>query len=111
MTVYELLRSTMEPLVPACVPGDYNGESQEYCVFHVDVSPDAFADGLPSALACRVTMDWYLPRGVNPISKRREMCLALVHAGFTYPYVTDGSDSQTQRYIFECEFPEGLLDG
>ena len=111
MTAYELLRSAMEPLVSACVPGDYDGESQEYCVFHVDVQPNAFADGLPSALTCAVVMDWYVPRGINPIAKQKEICLALEAAGFTYPVVTDGSDSLTQRYIFEFELPEGILRG
>jgi len=111
MTVYEKLRATMAPLVPVCVPGDYTGSELEYCVFHVDVQPDVFAEGSPAAVVCLIVMDWYCPKNQNTVSKRRQICQALASSGFTYPYVTDASDGSTQRHVFQFETLEVVENG
>ena len=111
MTVYEKLRTTMASLVPVCVPGDYDGPESEYCVFHIDAQPDVFAEGSPAAVVCLIIMDWYCPKNQNTVLKRRQICQTLASSGFTYPYVTDASDSKTQRHVFQFETLEVAENG
>lgn len=107
MTVNQALREAILPLVPVCEPDDYGGDAPEYCTFTYDDQPDVFADGTPHAIVHVVILNWYLPHGVDPIDKKQQICSALSSAGFTYPYVSNLSDSVSQRYSFECEYPGG----
>ena len=107
MTVNQILREAILPIVPICEPDDYNGEATEYCTFVYDDSPNVFADGAPAVIVHPVILNWYLPHGVDPIEKKRQICRALHAAGFTYPYVTNVSDSVSQRHTFECEYAGG----
>lgn len=107
MTVNQALRAAILPLVPVCEPDDYNGSEPEYCTFVYDDQPDVFAEGFPDVIVHPVILNWYLPRGMDPITKKQQICRALCDAGFTYPYVTNVSDSVSQRYTFECDFAGG----
>lgn len=107
MTVNEALRAAILPLVPVCEPDIYDGPELEYCTFVYDDSPDVFADGFPGVIVHSVILNWYLPYGVDPIEKKRQICRALYAAGFTYPYVTNVGDGVSQRFTFECDFPGG----
>lgn len=111
MTVNQALREAILPLVPVCEPDDYGGDALEYCTFAYDDQPDLFADGTPHVIVHAVILNWYLPKGVDPIEKKREICRALCAAGFTYPYVTNLSDAISQRYSFEFECTEGEQNG
>lgn len=104
MTVNQALRKAILPLIPVCEPNDYGGDALEYCTFTYDDQPDVFADGMPDCIVHAVVLNWYLPHGVDPIEKKRQICRALLAAGFTYPYVTNLSDTVSQRYLFECEY-------
>lgn len=107
MTVNQALREAILPLVSVCEPDDYSGDAAEYCTFTYDDQPDVFAEAMPHAIVHQIILNWYLPHGVDPIEKKREICRALCAAGFTYPYVTNLSDSVSQRYAFECDYPGG----
>lgn len=111
MSILEKLRSAVTPIIPICVPGDYDGDEAEYCVFHADSDPQVFADGLPEVIAAPIVLDWYCPKGKNPLHTKRALSLAIADAGFTYPYIVDGSDSKTQRYTFEFSGIEESADG
>lgn len=108
MTVNQALREAILPIVPVCEPDEYNGDATEYCTFTYDDQPDVFGDGMPHAIVHPVILNWYLPKGVDPIKKKREICRALCAADFTYPYVTNLSDAVSQRYSFECDYPGGV---
>lgn len=107
MSVNELLRSAVLPIVPVCEPNNYDGPDKEYCVFRFDDSPAVFSDGYPAAIISPVIMDWYLPKNQNPLKKKRQICKAICDAGFTYPYVTNASDENSQHYVFEFELGSG----
>lgn len=107
MTVNQALRNAILPIVPVCEPDDYSGEAPEYCTFAYDDQATLFADGLPDVIVHAVILNWYLPHGVDPLEKKRQICRSLLAAGFTYPYVTNLSDTVSQRYLFECEYPGG----
>lgn len=107
MTVNERLIAAVTPLVPVCEPDSYSGTDPEYCVFRYDESPEVFSDGYPGVIVLPIIMDWYLPSGINPIRKKRQLCQAIADAGFTYPYVTNASDGGYQHYVFEFETGSG----
>lgn len=107
MSINELLRSAILPIVPVCEPGDYDGDASEYCTFQYDDSPEVFAEGAPDAIRYPVILNWYLPHGVNPLKKKVQIRRAIVSAGFTYPYTTNLSDNVSQRFMFEFEHVDG----
>lgn len=104
MTVNQALREAILPIVPVCEPDGYSGNATEYCTFTYDDQPDVFADGTPDVIVHAVILNWYLPHGADPLEKKRQICKSLLAAGFTYPYVTNLSDTVSQRYLFECEY-------
>lgn len=107
MSINEVLRNAILPLVPVCEPVEYDGEEAQYCTFLYDDEPSIFADGKPDAMVHLVILNWYLPVGANPIKKKRQICRALFAAGFTYPRITNASDSGGQHFVFECEYVDG----
>lgn len=121
MTVNEALRGAILPLVPVCEPDRYDGDAKEYCTFVYDDQPEVFAEGRPHCIRQLVVLNWYAPRDMDPLQKKRQICRALKNAGFTWPYVqnaTDGAgyanpftqastNTLVQHFIFECEWADG----
>lgn len=107
MSVNEKLRAAVLPIVPICEPDAYAGEESEYCTFDYAEVPDAFGDDMPQAIRYLVSLHWYLPRGVNPIAKKKQIRKALLVADFTAPTITNASDDDGQHYVFECEYWDG----
>lgn len=107
MSLHSVLRSAVLPLVSVCEPGVYEGDQSEYCTFVVTDIPEIFAEGRPHAMRYLVYLHWFLPSGINPLTKKRQLCQALLGAGFTYPYVEDVSDEAGQHIVFECQYMDG----
>ena len=107
MSINELLINTVTPIVSICEPVSYDGDREEYCTFLIDDWPAGFADGMPFAMRRNVILNWFLPRNVNPLKKKRKLCKALAAAGFTYPSITNASDEGGQHYVFETEIADG----
>ena len=107
MSVEAALREAVLPIVPICEPELYEGEAQEYCTFTVNRIPEGFGDGEPRYLRGLIQLHWFLPRGVSPMKKRRELCRAVLEAGFTYPSVENASDKDGQHYVLEFEGLDG----
>lgn len=107
MSLNETLIRAVRPIVPVCVPDDYDGEEEEYCVFSATELGDCFGDDGPTAIRFLVSLHYYLPRGRNPIAKKKQLARALSGAGFTWPSITNASDGNGQHYVFECEWAEG----
>lgn len=103
MNLDEIIRNAVLPIVPVCEPEEYDGEEPEYCAFSYDERGAAFGDDTANALIYELTLDWYLPKGENPNSKKRRLRQALVDAGFTWPEVFNASDADGQHFVFECQ--------
>lgn len=103
MSIDELIRSAVTPIIPLCYPNYYTGDETEYCVFNYYERGMAFADDEATATVFSVQLHWYLPHGINPNAKKRQVIAALLAAGFTRPEITNASDSEGQHYVFECE--------
>lgn len=108
MSMDSLVRAALLPIVPIVQPQQYDGEALEYITYVCTTLPELPAEGRPAALRYLLQISWYLPHGVNPNEKKRQIAEELWAAGLTYPSVTDASDEEGQHYVFECE---GAEDG
>lgn len=112
MSVNSIICTAVTPIVPVCVPDVYRPlpnetPAVEYCTFNCSEIPDAFGDELPEAIRYLVQLHYFLPTGASPIAKKKQLKNALLNAGFTYPSVTNASDSDGQHIIFESEYCDG----
>ena len=85
MTVNQALREAILPLVPVCEPDDYGGDATEYCTFAYDDQPTFYADGVPFWVEKSVELNWYLPNGIDPISKKNKFAMPLLPQVFLSP--------------------------
>lgn len=108
MSIDSLVRSALLPIVPIVQPHQYEGEALEYVTYNYVTIPDVPAESRPAALRYLLQIGWWLPHGVNPNEKKRQIAEELWAAGLTYPSITDASDEDGQHYVFECE---GADDG
>ena len=107
MSINSAIRSAVTPIIPECVPDQYDGTDTEYCTFNYTEIPDAFGDEMPGAIRYLVQLHYFLPTGANPYTKKKRLKNALLNAGFTYPSATNASDSDGQHIIFEMEYADG----
>ena len=107
VSVNKALKSAVQPIVPICVPNVYTGDSAEYTTFNYTEIPDEFGDDQPWLTRYLVYLHWYLPEGINPLSRKRAIRQALISAGFTAPTSTDASDEDGHHFVFECEWMDG----
>lgn len=108
LSVNEVLKSAVQPIVAVCVPDMYTGTESEYCTFNYTELPDEFGDDQPWLIRYSVQLHWFLPAKVNPLERKRQLRQAMIAAGFTAPTVTPASDDDGQHYVFECEWLGGL---
>lgn len=104
------VRAAILPLVPVCEPWRYDGDSEEYCVFHWIETAPLFAGDRPAQLLFSLTVDWYLPgvpiEGVpntDPEPKKSQLREALFALRGSWPTVTDAGDEEGQHWVFELE--------
>ena len=79
-----------------------------YYTFSCDSMGDDFGDDGPGAEVWLVQVHLFAPLGENCIRRARETKRALFAAGFTWPDMTDATDTDGQHYVFECETVQGL---
>ena len=107
MSINELIRDAVLPIVPICEPDSYEGDAAEYCTFHYSEFPTLFADGTPDAILYSVMLHWFLPRGADPTKKKAKLRRAIFEAGCTYPSTINASDNDAQHYVFEFQYADG----
>ena len=98
MSINSTIRAAVTPIVAVCKPDVYipaQGETPatEYCTFNYSELPEVFADGKPDAIRYLVQLHWMFPKDTIPFSKKKQIKNALLNSGFTYPSVTNASDS------------------
>lgn len=106
MSINSKIRKALLPLVDTVVPSEYSGEKLEYIVFTDTVVPEVPAEGRPGVLRHLLLINWYFPKGVNPLEKKRAIAEELWSAGFTYPSITELEEENGQHFAFECEGKE-----
>lgn len=107
MTVNERLIAALSPIVPVVAPDVYSGDEPEYITFSYSELPVFFGDDLPEFTRYLITIDWFLPPGVNPRARKRQIRTALLEAGFDAPEVVPDNTAERQHYVFETEWLDG----
>lgn len=108
MSINNIIKAAVEPIVPVCVPDLYKGEEPVYCTFHYTEYPDGFSDDAPHRTKYDVQVHLFLPLGQNPIALRDRIKRALFAADFTWPSILNMTDHDYQHHVFECQY-EGDL--
>ena len=100
----ETLMGAIGPLFPDAVfPQVYTGPLVRYVVWNYDVLPRVWAEGIPHAARYLVMVHYYLPHGEDPRGAILGLQRALSNAGFTWPSLTDATDSDGQHWVLECD--------
>lgn len=107
MTIDSRINTAVKTVVAECRPNVYDGSSLEYAVYNYTQIPAINADGRPHAMRYLIQVNVYLPHGKNPNQIKKTLANALLTAGFTYPTITNASDSNGQHYAFEFEGMDG----
>lgn len=88
-------------------PNVYSGPLLEYVVWNYDELPRVFADSAPHASVYLVQVHLYCPHKENPTEAIQALRRALWDAHFTWPSLTDASDSDGQHWVLECQYTDG----
>lgn len=108
MALEERIRAAVLPIVPVCEPNVDPGEAEEYCTFNFDEQPEMSGDDAPQAIRYLCQLHYFLPKGRRPTATKKDLCRALLAAGFTYPAVVNASDDVSQHYVFEFQDVVGV---
>ncbi len=106
MSINSMIIGAIVPVVAVCVPETYTGTATEYAVFEYEETPAFYADDVPMAFRYDITLHWYLPEGMNPLTKKALIKAALVSVGCSYPTILPVGDTDGQHYVFECTYTE-----
>ena len=104
----EKLQAACETVTPGAVfPDVYTGALLKYIVWNYSVIPAVYAESVPHAARYTVQVHYYLPHKENPQAAILTLSRALSDRGFTWPTVTDATDSDGQHWVLECEYADG----
>lgn len=103
MSINQIIKQAVEPVVPICVPVLYDGNEEVYTTFDVNTIGADFGDDAPAHEINLVQVHLFAPFGVNTIDIRRKIKRALFDAGMTWPVEEDATDEDGQHFVFECE--------
>ena len=110
MNIDERIRAAVLPIVPICEPDFYDGGAETYCTFNMTEIPTAFGDDAPRAVRYLIQLHLFAPGWPKPPTTRmlrKQLCRAVLEAGFTYPEVTNASEKEAQHYVLEFEGVDG----
>ena len=102
----EAINNAFEDILPI-YPNVYTGADLEYLVYTYYVIPEVFADSVSHASRYSIQLHYYLPQKENPNPTKLAIISACTSGGFTYPSMTNASDSEGQHYVFEFEYVNG----
>ena len=102
------LQSACESVFPGAVfPNVYTGPLLRYVVWNYDEIPAVYAERAPRASRYLVQVHFYLPQKEEPLEGIQALRRALFDRQFTWPSLTDASDSGGQHYVLECQYADG----
>lgn len=96
--------AAVSPIFPECAPNVYEGCALEYVVWNAYTIPEVYAERKPAAARYPTQVHYYLPNGKNPNPGKLKLAQALFDQGFTWPSITNASDSDGQHYVLECDY-------
>lgn len=106
MSIESRIRLALATFEHKVYPDTYNGKDEAYFVFNYNTIPDDFGNNQPNHERALIQVHLFCPHGFNSVQLRKDVKLALLHAGFTYPYTTNASDEDGQHWVFEFQVAE-----
>lgn len=104
----DALQQACESVFPeATFPNVYTGEKLEYVVWNYTEIPSVYAERAPQASRYLCQVHLYLPHKQDPLDDIQALRWALFDADFTWPSLTDASDSEGQHWVLECQYTDG----
>lgn len=91
MSLDEIIKEAIKPLVPVCVIDVYGGQAEEFCVYTYTEEPVYYGDNEPDSIRYHVQLHWIFPwrPGITATpevkAKKKQIKRALVAAGLDYP--------------------------
>lgn len=79
-----------------------------YYTFCCNSMGNDFGDDEPGTEVWLVQVHLFAPLWENCLEQVRETKRALFAAGFTWPDMTDATDTDGQHYVFECKMAQGI---
>ena len=102
------LQAALDNVYPgASFPNVYTGPLPEYVVWNYTEIPAVYAERAPRASRYLCQVHLYYPHKKSPLEAIQALRWALFDAQFTWPSLTDASDSEGQHWVLECEFADG----
>jgi len=109
LTVNQMIINAVTPTISVCVPNIYEGTATTYSVFSINELPTMYGDDVAVAMRYLCTLNVYMPQKTNYLATKKTLCRALQNVGFTYPQVTNLTDSDGTRLLFEFEYTDGSV--
>lgn len=111
MSIESRIRTALASFEHKVYPDTYNGSDKTYFVFNYNTIPDDFGGNQPWHDRALVQVHLFCPHDLNTVQMRKDIKLALLGAGFTYPSMINASDADSQHWVFEFETVEAVDDG
>ena len=108
VSIESRIRAALVPLGYKTYPATYDGAEETYFVFNHNTLPDDFGNNQPQHERALIQVHFFCPHDFNSVKARKDVKLAMLNAGFTYPYMTDASDKAGQHWVFEFETAEAV---
>ena len=106
MTVESRIRTALASFEHKVYPDTYNGSDKTYFIMNYNTIPDDFGCNQPQHERALIQVHLFCPHGFNSVQLRKDIKLALLGAGFTYPSMTNASDEDGQHWVFEFQVAE-----
>ena len=111
VSIESRIRLALEPFEYKVYPDTYNGPDKTYFVFNYNTIPGDFGNNRPNYERVLIQLHLFCPHDFNTVLLRKDIKLALLYAGFTYPSMLNANEENCQHWVFECEIAEAVDDG
>lgn len=103
MTVNKIIKTALMPFGIPITTDFYGGGKDEYFTFnYADDRAVDFGDNAPTHVVAYMQIHYFLPMDKDYLSMKKKIRRALFEAGFTYPDVTEITESNIRHLIFSC---------
>lgn len=106
VSIESQIRTALASFEHKVYPDTYNGSDKTYFVFNHNTIPDDFGSNQPNHERALIQVHLFCPHTFDSVKLRKDIKLALLGAGFTYPSMTNASDEDGQHWVFEFQVAE-----
>ena len=106
VSIESRIRLALDALGYKVYPDTYDGSDKTYFIMNYNTIPDDFGCNQPQHERALIQVHLFCPHTFDSVKLRKDIKLALLGAGFTYPSMTNASDEDGQHWVFEFQVAE-----